>query len=44
NRFHRAGVRYQTFPIREGEAYLVPSGCLHEFMNVIPCLSVAWNI
>ncbi|CAM9970748.1 unnamed protein product, partial [Ectocarpus sp. 4 AP-2014] len=44
NRFHRAGVRYRTFPIREGEAYLVPSGCLHEFMNVIPCLSVAWNI
>ncbi|CAM9750798.1 unnamed protein product, partial [Ectocarpus sp. 6 AP-2014] len=44
NRLHRAGVRYRTFPIREGEAYLVPSGCLHEFMNVIPCLSVAWNI
>ncbi|CAM9189572.1 unnamed protein product, partial [Ectocarpus fasciculatus] len=44
NRFHRAGVRFRTFPIREGEAYLVPSGALHEFMNVIPCLSVAWNI
>ncbi|CAM9452827.1 unnamed protein product, partial [Pylaiella littoralis] len=44
NRLTNAGVRYRTFPIREGEAYLVPSGCLHEFMNVVPCLSVAWNI
>lgn len=44
NRLKAAGVRFLTFPIREGDAYLVPSGSLHEFMNAIPCLSVAWNI
>lgn len=43
-RLKRAGVRFWTFPIREGDAYLVPSGALHEFMNTVPCLSVAWNI
>lgn len=44
NRLHGAGVRYRTSPIKAGEAYLVPSGCLHEFMNAVPCLGVAWNI
>ncbi|CAM9581728.1 unnamed protein product, partial [Sphacelaria rigidula] len=43
-RLRNAGVRFRTFPIRQGDAYLVPSGSLHEFMNVVPCLSVAWNI
>lgn len=43
-RLNAAGVRYRTFPILEGDGYLVPSGTLHEFMNVVPCLSVAWNI
>lgn len=43
-RLRAAGVRYLTFSIREGDAYLVPSGSLHEFMNATPCLSVAWNI
>eukprot|EP00752_Nemacystus_decipiens_P016682 g14922.t1 len=36
NRLKNAGVRYRTFPITEGEAYLIPSGCLHEFMNAVP--------
>ncbi|CAM9312167.1 unnamed protein product, partial [Laminaria digitata] len=44
NRLRNAGVRFQTFSVKAGEAYLVPSGTLHEFMNAEPCLSVAWNI
>ncbi|CAN0345815.1 unnamed protein product, partial [Ascophyllum nodosum] len=43
-RLSTAGVRFSTFLIRAGDAYLVPSGALHEFMNEVPCLSVAWNI
>ncbi|CAN0348009.1 unnamed protein product, partial [Ascophyllum nodosum] len=41
-RLSTAGVRFSTFLIRAGDAYLVPSGALHEFMNEVPCLSVAW--
>eukprot|EP00960_Hanusia_phi_P044463 756658-Hanusia_phi.AAC.4 len=37
-------VRWGTFEINAGDAYVIPAGIPHEFLNSEPSLSIAWNI
>jgi len=40
----RHGVRWGTFQIHKGDGYLIAAGIPHEFLNLSPALSIAWNI
>ena len=40
----RKGVRWGSFRIKAGDFYLIPAGIPHQFSNVKPSLSVAWNL
>merc|ERR1711924_523109 len=42
-RRNECGVWWGSFPIYSGDAYFVPSGVPHEFLNRRTCLSIAWN-
>lgn len=35
-------VRWGTFEISAGDAYVIPAGMPHEFLNAEPSLSIAW--
>ena len=37
------GVRFGVFDLRPGDAYMIPAGMPHEFQNLAPSLSMAWN-
>jgi hypothetical protein len=40
----RHGIRWGTFTISAGDAYVIPAGIPHEFLNRQKSLSIAWNI
>ena len=42
-RWDNKHVRWGDFHIKEGDFYFIPAGIPHEFENVRPSLSVAWN-
>jgi len=39
----RLGVRFASFEVKRGDGYLIPCGIPHEFKNMEPSLSIAWN-